>query len=1011
MTSVEEETISNETNSQTDIPPVLKKTWKIISEFKFILLIAFLAFFVKVAYTSSIDMWDEGWFAAIFSRMADGLSDPFLPLYYPAEGGDIKFFDKPPAAFWGGAILMNIFGRTTFAAKGIVILGGAGLAVIVYFLFSHQAENKSGAVIAGLLVALANFLNFYSRTAYIDPFVVFMSALVMLFAVRMVDAVFVENNMRKGYILLIIMFIVNVFNILTKAWQGILTFPAIAIYLLFRYLERHIRKEDLKYVWNEIRFNFILSPKKMSSSLYVTFNSIDIKVPLPFIVMLIAFACSFVGSYIITNLIASSLILAAISGIGCYIVFLRISVLQDKLLSTPGFVSGSIAGFIGGISGGFVVKVFYGRLANSFIEIAQALGEEDLSSSLLSGLKIFSNSELLLITLELIASLFGMILLFIVVILVSGVILDLFTHEYRFIRIVFDILDVVPLAILGFWFVFWFAGILLLGLVFERDAINIGLFGTLITLFLIPVVTGYPRIKNYISNLFKLNSHLRPDKEIANFESHLLFASITIILLILSFIPFVSWVQYLDTNIANGTFPWVIRTPGELSGDPNKPNPVTYTFLFFEYYISWRYTHGTKYSLASSIGSAINDYALWVLLPFFVLGIYAFFFSDKRNPALGSLFITWLVTIPFIFFPAQFQLNYYYIPLAIPFMAVAAKGIEYIYSSEKVHLPVVDNVERFLATVIAFAFFYQSIIIQFILDPINRIISYSVDFFIGNIGISGFINNLQSINYTYSTFIILIYLVPFLLVSFRVLKTFIGIFSVGGAYCFFITVFVKLPGLYNFILNDLIESLFSFDFSWVSNSFELGAPIVTLIGVIVIIFVLYMLKPRVKSQVFIFLTLILSGMLINVSTQAHYNQILDLGFQEMAIYINNHGGNYNYSTWVISEAGAEFGMRYYLGYEITSTGNRPFSYNSSFGVESFYRSNSNIKFWVIINDTHWHLPDYSEDYAPAYRWFTSHEHLVCVDDIIGVTSWYKIHLFVNKTWISEQGYDWTKLKG
>jgi hypothetical protein len=66
------------------------------------------------------------------------------------------------------------------------------------------------------------------------------------------------------------------------------------------------------------------------------------------------------------------------------------------------------------------------------------------------------------------------------------------------------------------------------------------------------------------------------------------------------------------------------------------------------------------------------------MLPFFVLGIFVFFFSDKRNPALGSLFLTWLVTVPFIFFPAQFQLNYYYIPLAIPYLAVAAKGIEYI---------------------------------------------------------------------------------------------------------------------------------------------------------------------------------------------------------------------------------------------------------------------------------------------------------------------------------------------
>ena len=1021
MTSAEKETSPKETQPETEIPPVLEKIWGIISEFKFVILIAFLAFWVKVAYTSSIDMWDEGWYAAIFSHMAEGTftSDIQLPLYYP-EGGNAKFFDKPPVAFWGGAILMTIFGRSTFAAKGVVIIGGAGLAVIVYYLFSHQSENKSAAIIAGLLVALANFLTFYSRTAYIDPFVIFMSALVMVLAVRMIDAVFVENNMKKGYILLIITVIVNIFNILTKAWQGVLTFPAIAIYLLIRYLERHIRQEELKSVWDEVRSNFTLSPNKIPSYLLINASFTSERFPFPFVIAIITFGCAFLGSLIITNLFASSVILALVSAVGSYIVFLRTSLIQEKLLLLPGIISASVAGIFSGILGGVVVKIFYGRFAESFVEIAEALGEEEiLSLGSFSGFfnGLFSNKNLALLLLDLASSIFGAIVSFLVVFLLIGIILDLFISEKKFLMIFYDILDILPLAILGLWFAFWFAAILVLGLFFERDAYSIALFGAGISLVLSLLVTSYPNIKNYISNQFNLKSHLRSKEETSAFESHLLFACISILLLILSFIPFVAWVQYLDVNIANGTFPWEIRIPGELISDENKPPIMTYTFLFFNYFISWRFVYGTKYSLPDSVGSAINDYALLVLLPFFIIGVVAFFFSDKRNVALGSLFLTWLVTVPFIFFPAQFQLNYYYIPLAIPYLAVAAKGIEYIYSSERWRITVTDNVERFLAG----GYFYLEISYTFILVPVFSFSAPLIDFFQGNIDFNVFMNDVDTL--TKYFFIAIIYLVPFTLLAFRVLKTFPGIITLGFAYKFFISSWVKdFDRLYDLIFHDLSKTILTLDYSWIQDIFELGAPLVTLVGIICLIFALYWLKDRVKPQAYVILILALSGMLINVSTLAHYNQILDMGFQEMGIYIKNHGGDYNDSTWVIPEGGAQFAMRYYLGYEVVDSGNTPFGseyHNSTSAVDTYFQSRPNIRFWAVINHTgHWWdankssgVPPYAEMYPEAYRWLTTNENLACVDDIIGLTSWYKIHLFVNRTWISEQGFDWTKMTG
>lgn len=1015
MTSHDEE--KEETKPSSRIIWLTSRVWAIIVQFRFILVIGLLAFWVKVAFTQSIDMWDEGWFTAIASRMAFGPppSDPFLPLYYPSESGGINFFDKPPVTFWVGAILMTILGRTTLAAKGVVILGGAGLALIVYFLYSHQLENKSAAVIAGLLVALSHFLTFYSRTAYIDSFVVFMAALVMLLGIRAVDAIFVENNLRKGYFLLIITIIANILNILTKAWQGVLTFPAIAIYLLFRYLERHVNLEDLRTIWQEITAQFTVSTKKMEPYQLIQSKFVGGEFPFPFIVALVAGLSSFLGAIFIDQLFASSIILAVVAAIGCYIVFLRSSIKQKSQLRFEGLITGVVAGYIAGFAGSLVIKVFYGRLEGSFILFAQTLGvEEVFTTGIFSGLEeLFSNEIIVLLVLELIAAAFGLILTFIIVFLASGVLLDLFNRESNFLKVIYEGIDLIPLAILGAWIGLWFIGLLMMGKE-GVDALSITLLGVVITLVLMLFITSYPAFKNTVVKRFKLNSSLRSAEELSDFTNHLIFLGLAIILIIISFFPFVYWVQYLDANIANKTFDWLIRTPGELSGDPQKPDVVTYAFLFFEYYIGWRYTHATGAGdLPRSVGSAINDYALVVMLPFFIVGLIAFFFSSKRNLALGSALVVWLITIPFVFFPAQFQLNYYYIPLAIPYLAIAAKGMEYIYSSEHWRMRLADNVEVLLAG----AYFYIESGYTYVLSPFLAFFDVPFDFLSGSISLSHFTSHLDNLGF--HLFVATIYLVPFTIIAFRVLKTFPGVITTGFAYKFFLDSWIKNNGmnkLYDVLFHDLFDTIISLDFEWILDVVEHGAPIATVIGIVLLIFALYWLKPKVKPQVFVILGLTLSAMLVNVSVLAHYHQIFDLRYQESAIYINNHGGNYNYSTWVIPDAGAQFGMRYYLGYEVVNEGssNYPFSMNESYRMDQYYESKNHIKFWVVINTSeHHNVPPLAINYSGAYKWLTTNEHLVCVDDIVGLASWYKMHLFVNQTWISEQPerYDWTKLYG
>ncbi|UCG03420.1 MAG: glycosyltransferase family 39 protein [Candidatus Heimdallarchaeota archaeon] len=1072
MTSIEKEPDPTESPSLfLRILPYLEKIWNIVIQFRFILVIGLLAFWVKVAFIHSTDMWDEGWFTAIASRMAFGPSpsSPFLPLYYPAEGGDTKFFDKPPFAFWAGAFLMIIFGRTTFAAKGIVILGGAGLALIVYFLYSHQLENKSAAVIAGLLVALAHFLTFYSRTAYIDSFVTFMAALVMLAAIRAVDAIFVENNLKKGYILLFLTFILNIFNILTKAWQGILTYPAIAVYLFFRYSERHINLDDLRAIWNDISQHFTFSRKDMKSFQLIIFKNterltkfyltlkrlrivtqnflkfkilrvlllpiiilerfiyfvkttIEQGIPFPWIVAVVAGVSAFLGAFLTTQLFASSIILAVGASMGCYIVFLRCSNEQEKQLRFDGSITAVVAGYIAGFAGSLVVTIFYSRFEEPLTVIAQALGEEDVFgsgffSSLFSS-DLFSNKVLALLSLEVIAAIFGLILTFTVVFFTSGILLDLFNRTSKFLKVVYHGIDLIPLVLLGGWVGYWFVAILLMGHFLDRNALLITELGWVVVVFLIPLIIFYPVIKNLIAKRLELKTYIRSRDEILTFSNHLFFLSLAIILIIISFYYFVWWVQYLDFNIANETFPWIVRTPGELARDPEKPDPVTYTFLFFTYYISWRYSHATTAGdLPRSLGSAINDYALIVMLPFFLVGLVAFFFTHKRNPALGSALVAWLITVPFVFFPAQFQLNYYYIPLAVPYLAIAAKGIEYIYSSEQWRITVVDKVECFLASTVFYILFTQRYLSSVIVTVINGLFSLLSGSFV----LSSFLNDLYSLELGFLLFISAIYLIPFTFLAFRVLKTFPGIIATGFAYIFFLDSWIKSNGfkiLYNILFHDLLETILSMDFTWIIDVVEHGAPVATLLGLVLLIIGLYWLRPNVKPQVFILLGLTLSAMLINTSRLAHVNQIFDLRFQESAIYIKNHGGDYNYSTWVVPDAGSQFAMRYYLGFEVEDRSyyNRanhiPFSKNSSDYMDQYYESHNHIKFWVIINTSeHHNTPPYAINYSAAYRWFTAHEYLVCVDDVVGLTPWYKMHLFVNRTWITENNYDVYKLYG
>jgi 4-amino-4-deoxy-L-arabinose transferase-like glycosyltransferase len=1005
------EVLKNSTSASIGLNFV-NKVWIMVSRFRLVFLITLLAFILKIVYTHSISMWDEGWYVAIASRMADGLSAPLLPLYYIGFDNPLKFFDKPPFSFILGAFFMNIFGRSTIAAKGVVIIGAAGISTLLYFLFSHQKENRSAAAITGLLVALSYFLTSYGRTAYIDPFVIFMGIAVFVFGVQAINEIFVNQNYRKGYILIIVTGLLNILNILTKAWQGILIAPSLGIYLVFRYLERHIAFSTLKEEWLAIikSFSFSLNAKGKTNDTEEATN----RSPFPYLIFLASLISSFLISFLYNQLIIAGIILSVVISFTSYSVFLRYwkEDMTNQNLADLFWVV--ITSLVSGLISSITVSIFYNRLEEPFLSFSEAIGSNDVFSGLFGGLltgvseEALSNDAIIIFVLQVLLALIGAIIAAFLALILFGIALDLSTGRKNYISFSYEIIDIIPLLILGGWMLFWFIGMLLMGSMFNRDSLSITLFGILITVILTALLALYPKLKNILISKFRWNARIRSKDELKHFSSHLLFLGFALSIVILSFFPFVAWVQYIDGNIANGLFPWDIRVPGEMAGDP--PNPLTYTFLFFEYYIGWRYTHGNAYDLASSVASALNDYVLLILLPFVIIGLWAFFFSKHRNPSLGAALITWFIVIPFFFFPAKFQLNYYYIPLVLPYLAIAAKGMEFIYSSEKFRLTAIDNTEKLLAG----GYFFLEISYFNVFIP-GRVFIEQISATILNGGeISVVVSSTDTL--LQHLFVSGIYILPFAFLCFKVLKTFPGIFAAGFAYKYFIDAYFRggsgLFRLYDLIMHDLVDSLFSLDYSWITDIIEIGAPLVTFLGILLLLIALYWLKPKVKPQLLVLLTLILSGMLIHVSSLTHSNYIFDLRFQEMAIYINNHGGDYNYSTWVIPEAGAGFSLRYYLGYEVVGSGDYPFSSNSSSVVASYSRNRPNIRFWAIINNSeHWNVPAYAVDYPEAYRWFTTNTHLKCVDEIVGLTTWHKMHLFVNATWISEQGHDWTTLSG
>jgi hypothetical protein len=438
-------------------------------------------------------------------------------------------------------------------------------------------------------------------------------------------------------------------------------------------------------------------------------------------------------------------------------------------------------------------------------------------------------------------------------------------------------------------------------------------------------------------------------KWIKGINNTLIFLAVTTILIILSFYPFLAWVEYMDLFVVNN--PYVIRVPGELSGSGINEGTLTYAWLFFEYYINWRYTGaGSQYTVVDSLGGLISPLFL-ASLPFFITGVYAYL--KKRDYATLIFYASWLFIVFLTFLSAAFQLNYYYLAVFFPYFGISSYGIFWTVRKTKSSLNFKDRNEK---TLLSF--------------PVMLLIFFSLIFvpFINNLS---FLDNAGNFNY--------------FLISL--------IFVVGG-FIFCTLAFVRsIPESFAlaFIIFYLYNNLLGKGIGNIDSEFMI-------ISIVLISFCLFTIRDRIPLSSSFFILLIILSAASSTGWWVKYKAEADDKYEQMGQFILSHGGNYNGSTWVFPEVGARYSMRYYLqGYTLANdNGNgQLMSLNNSNYLSSYLTSHPELKFFIVINQSFWEGVIPTSSYTASYLWLKSN--FIWVNPLLDKPSSHHVHLFVNSS--------------
>ncbi|MHA1991839.1 MAG: right-handed parallel beta-helix repeat-containing protein [Candidatus Hodarchaeales archaeon] len=1019
--------------------------------------IGIIGVMARLYHVYSIGTWDEGWFADIAMRMAYN-DNWLLPLYYSDSINSLKLFDKPPFIFWLGALAIKVFGNISLAAKWPMGVLSGLMGIFGFLLYHHQkrqfyhdtipridskstldslntekteeeektSDGFSIGIIFGLLMSLSWFVTFYGRTSYLDPAIVALTALTAVFAVKAIDHWFYGNT-KKAYFYIMLTGLINAIDLLSKAWQGLIVGPPIALYFFIRFFQHFVPKYNIKKFWKLLRPKLTSITKDFETEIgailgailaLIIFSSLrgEAGIKLNFDLLILSSSIDLWGVIV-------AIILFFVINSFLQIIFRQTSISEPAVDEKDGKPAEESDGYaylyptesqknifrlskqvlyillgLGlGIIGAYLANIGFDLIYSRFLEplssiVLRLLGSDTSVGSIDWGtgglpedfritIGILATGLFSLISATFI-SLIGIWLVGIFILGCIQLIKELFDRNKKNrnldsnlfysnfdaswakgIIIDFSLLiPLIPLAVaIGFWGLFLF----FFGEFFNRDWFLITIYGIiilfisfLVSLFLLKVIrnaykyqlsnlSGYSDVEDYYLNRWTLR-----------YEKFLLFTLVLLIFIIISFTPFIWWVQEVDGSLEE--LGYVIRQAGECFPKPGDPidlpkcppeSDLTYTWIFFTFYTDWRYNFATNYDLVSSI-SGVYEPITVICVPFFIAGIYLL--HKRREYATLGLYLSWLLLVIFIFVPAKFQLNYYYLAVFFPYLGISAYGIFFSLQKIKSSIHLKDMYER---TVLLGPLFILLIVSQ--IGP-----------YLFNLNV--LLSNYGTLRNFIATLILIIGL--FLVLALFLVRSIPGMFA-----AMFLTFWMH-------------------DYLW-ENGWGQFDEMYLFITLILIGIPLYLLRDRIPLKSLFFLGLIVSTGALGSAWWIDWKSGNgEDGYESMANFILDHGGGQdNKSYWMYGEAGSRHSVRYYLNgsdpINIRQGVHLPFQRNDSTIVEDYIIENPTVNFFIVLSRSVWDNVVAQAEYTEAYKWLS--DHFVDVGPLINKADWHHIRLFVN----------------
>ncbi len=155
-------------------------------------------FFYKLSQ-SSLNNWDEAWYASI-SRHVLVTGDLFNLKWNVAD----TFVDQPPGAFWITAVFFKIFGINDFTARAPFAIAGELCLLVTYFL-GKELFNRIVGFASAIALTSAFWFLYRARSGNLDTLLTLFFILTILLALKSIKnkIFFIPFSLSLGFLVVI----------------------------------------------------------------------------------------------------------------------------------------------------------------------------------------------------------------------------------------------------------------------------------------------------------------------------------------------------------------------------------------------------------------------------------------------------------------------------------------------------------------------------------------------------------------------------------------------------------------------------------------------------------------------------------------------------------------------------------------------------------------------------------------------------------------------------------------